>query len=384
MKARLLLCFVFLITANLFGQKTVNITFKVSTPVISDTSTIYITGNKKALGSWNPAAVFFKKMNESEWSKQIQFEKGDILEFKFTKGSWETEAVDSAGNTPQNYVITVSGDTTLSFNIDKWKDEFGSKIIVKGQITGTIQYHKNLKGKGLLPRDVLVWLPPDYFADTLINYPVLYMHDAQNLFDPATSSFGVDWQIDEAADSLIRCSLLDPFIIVGINNTIDRKAEYTITDKGSAYMKFIVENVKPMIDSLYRTKPDRDNTVTGGSSAGGLISFMLLWEYNKVFAKAICMSPAYKVKSETTDINFVDDVENYNGIKKQIKLYIDNGGIGLEAILQPGIDDMINSLKNKGYIEGKDFLWIKVPESVHSEAAWAKRIPGALKFIFSK
>jgi predicted alpha/beta superfamily hydrolase len=323
-------------------------------------------------------------MNESEWSKQIQFEKGDILEFKFTKGSWETEAVDSGGNTPQNYVITVSEDTTLSFKIDKWKDEFGSKIIVKGQITGTLQYHKNLKGKGLLPRDVLVWLPPDYFADTFINYPVLYMHDAQNLFDPATSSFGVDWQIDEAADSLIRCSLLDPFIIVGINNTIDRKAEYTITDKGSAYMKFIVENVKPMIDSLYRTKPDRDNTVTGGSSAGGLISFMLLWEYNKVFAKAICMSPAYKVKSETTDINFVDDVENYNGIKKQIKLYIDNGGIGLEAILQPGIDDMINTLKNKGYIEGKDFLWIKDPESAHSEAAWAKRIPGALKFIFSK
>ena len=384
MKARLLLCFVFLITANLLGQKTVNITFKVSTPVISDTSTIYIAGNKKALGSWNPAAVFLEKMNESEWSKQIQFEKGDILEFKFTKGSWETEAVDSAGNTPQNYIITVSGDTTLSFKIDKWKDEFGSKIIVKGQITGTLQYHKNLKGKGLLPRDVLVWLPPDYFADTFINYPVLYMHDAQNLFDPATSSFGVDWQIDEAADSLIRCSLLDPFIIVGINNTIDRKAEYTITDKGSAYMKFIVENVKPMIDSLYRTKPDRDNTVTGGSSAGGLISFMLLWEYNKVFAKAICMSPAYKVKSETTDINFVDDVENYNGIKKQIKLYIDNGGIGLEAILQPGIDDMINTLKNKGYIEGKDFLWIKDPESAHSEAAWAKRIPGALKFIFSK
>ncbi|MBU1094867.1 MAG: histidine kinase [Bacteroidetes bacterium] len=384
MKVRLLLCFVFLITANLLGQKTVNITFKVSTPVISDTSTIYIAGNKKALGSWNPAAVFLEKMNESEWSKQIQFEKGDILEFKFTKGSWETEAVDSAGNTPQNYIITVSEDTTLSFNIDKWKDEFGSKIIVKGQITGTIQYHKNLKGKGLLPRDVLVWLPPDYYADTFINYPVLYMHDAQNLFDPATSSFGVDWQIDEAADSLIRCSLLDPFIIVGINNTIDRKAEYTITDKGSAYMKFIVENVKPMIDSLYRTKPDRDNTVTGGSSAGGLISFMLLWEYNKVFAKAICMSPAYKVKSETTDINFVDDVENYNGIKKQIKLYIDNGGIGLEAILQPGIDDMINTLKNKGYIEGKDFLWIKDPESAHSEAAWAKRIPGALKFIFSK
>ncbi|PKL88210.1 MAG: hypothetical protein CVV23_11320, partial [Ignavibacteriae bacterium HGW-Ignavibacteriae-2] len=135
MKARLLLCFVFLITANLLGQKTVNITFKVSTPVISDTSTIYIAGNKKALGSWNPAAVFLEKMNESEWSKQIQFEKGDILEFKFTKGSWETEAVDSGGNTPQNYVITVSEDTTLSFKIDKWKDEFGSKIIVKGQIT---------------------------------------------------------------------------------------------------------------------------------------------------------------------------------------------------------------------------------------------------------
>jgi predicted alpha/beta superfamily hydrolase len=145
-------------------------------------------------------------------------------------------------------------------------------------------------------------------------------------------------------------------------------------------MDFIVSKLKPFIDTEYRTMPEKEYTANGGSSLAGLISLMLVWNYPEVFSKAACISPAFNISR----FNYVDTVINYSGKKKDIKLYIDNGGVGLESELQPGVDEMIVALQNKGYELGNDILWYTDRNALHSEAAWAKRIWRPLLFFFGQ
>ena len=251
---------------------------------------------------------------------------------------------------------------------------------VEGQVTGTVIYHRSIKGEGLRNRDLVVWLPPGYALDIDQRYPVLYMQDGQNIFDPATSYAGVDWAIDESADRLIRAGNIKPMIVVGIYNTKDRTAEYSPGKKGAAYMDFVVNVVKPLIDRTYRTWRGREHTLVGGSSSGGTISFMLAWDHPEIFSSAICMSPAFKVGpgKDFTEFDFIPYFEVTQEKPRDVFFYIDNGGVELDGILQPGIEEMLASLEQWGYREGKNWIFIHEPEAKHFESAWAERFPGAL------
>ncbi len=205
-----------------------------------------------------------------------------------------------------------------------------------------------MTGEGIRPRDVIVWLPPSYDTSTK-RYPVLYMHDGQNIFDPRTSFLGVDWQVDEAADSLIRVGKMQEIIVVGVNNTSDRTQDYSDTEKGRAYMNFLATKLKPFIDANYRTKPQREYTATMGSSMGGLISFLIVWHHPETFSQAGCLSPAFIAPFDSA----VKMVENYHGSNKKIRLYIDNGGGALDSVLQSGCDAMLKVLEQKGFARQK-------------------------------
>jgi predicted alpha/beta superfamily hydrolase len=201
------------------------------------------------------------------------------------------------------------------------------------------------------------------------------MQDGQNVFDPATSAFGTDWQLDETADSMIRKRAVDPMIIVGIYNTVERNKEYIPSDKGRLYREFLVKRLKPFIDSAYKTKPGRKHSIIGGSSAGGILAFMMVWEFPDVFSKAICMSPAFRLPgNNASGWNYVSIVKQ-DIKRKKIFFYIDNGGIGLEQQLQPGVDEMLKALTDKGYKSGKDFIYVSDPSALHNEKSWAKRFP---------
>jgi predicted alpha/beta superfamily hydrolase len=351
---------------------------KIEIQVISTLSSnqkVFIVGNKQELGNWNPDKVSLNKINDSTWSEVFKFNTGDIIEFKLTIGSWDQEALDESGKVPENFVYKVTADTILRFKIDHWGKVH---LNITGQITGEVRYHKQFEGRSVLPRDIIVWLPPGYDSLSDKYYPVLYMHDGQNVFDPLTSSFGVDWQIDEVADSLIRARSIQEIIIVGIYNTEDRGSEYNDTELGHTYINFIINELKPFIDMTYKTLPDSKNTAVCGSSSGGLISFIMAWEYPDVFSKSACFSPAFKI----SNINYVAPVENYMGAKRNLKVFIYNGGIGLEERLQPGIDEMILVLKEKGFIENQDLLFIKDSFAEHNESAWAKNVYRFLEFFF--
>ncbi|MFA7418731.1 MAG: alpha/beta hydrolase-fold protein [Melioribacteraceae bacterium] len=377
MKKKLLLT-VFLFSTIMFAQEKVNVTLNVVSPTLDDTTKIYVAGNLKVLGSWQPNKILLNKGSKDIWSITFSVDKESRLEYKFTKGSWATEALGSDSSVPQNTVVIAKKDTTVLATIFNWRDNFNFKVA--GQVTGKVFYHKGFVIDGLKPRDIFVWLPPSYDEQKEKRYPVFYMHDGQNLIDPRTSSMFIDWQIDEAADSLIRIGEVEPFIIIGINNTDDRGTEYNNTGLGKLYERLVVEIIKPFIDQNYRTLPDAKNTAVGGSSMGGLISMLFAWDYPNVFSKAACFSPAFKF----TNYNYVTIVAEDNSPKKDLKLYIDNGGVGLEMILLPGVDDMIKVLKEKGYEEGKDLQVFIDPKAEHNEAAWAKRIWRPIKFFFGK
>ncbi|HWD37455.1 MAG TPA: alpha/beta hydrolase-fold protein, partial [Fimbriimonas sp.] len=212
-------------------------------------------------------------------------------------------------------------------------------------------------------------------------YPVLYMQDGENVFDPRTSFAGVDWQIDETADRLIREKKIPPLIVVGIYNTADRTSEYSPGGMSSLYMDFVVDKLKPFIDRTYRTKPDRKNTMVGGSSSGGIFSFMLVWEHPDVFSKAICMSPAFATpKGMRHSYDYAKTVANSPTPPMPVYFYVDIGGIGLDSELRPGVDEMLTTLKQK-HIK---FDFVSDPNARHSEADWAKRFPNALERTLSR
>src|SRR5438477_9371578 len=176
-------------------------------------------------------------------------------------------------------------------------------------LTGNIQRHRQFPSRTLgNRRDILVYLPPGYRRFLRRRYPVFYLQDGQNLFDAATAFAGVEWGVDETAQRLIRRRLIEPIIIVAIANTgpdriheyaptrgiIDSKAKRKKRSRGLArkYGKFLIEEVKPFIDSKYRTKPEAEFTGLGGSSLGGLLVMTLGVCFPNIFSRLAVMSPS--------------------------------------------------------------------------------------------
>jgi len=361
----------------------VQIKFVLDAPDLADTSSVFITGSVDQLGRWNPSKIKMESKGNHVWTKEITVTNVKSIEYKYTLGSWQREGAAATGAPLPNFNVSVSESKTVNDKILFWTNQTAQRTI-EGKITGQVKYHRRLKGEGINDRDIIVWLPPDYDGNKQVRYPVLYMQDGQNIVDPATSAFGVDWKIDESLDSLIKNKIIEPIIVVGIYNSSNRMKEYTPGEKGNAYMNFVVNKVKPLIDSAYLTKSDRTHTMVGGSSAGGIFSFMLVWEHPDIFSKAICMSPAFRLpEGMTGDWNYVTTVRESKAKPKDLFFYIDNGGVGLESELQPGIDEMIPVLKSKGYKEGVNFIFIQDKNARHFESEWAKRFPQAIKWLTS-
>jgi predicted alpha/beta superfamily hydrolase len=255
-----------------------------------------------------------------------------------------------------------------------------------------IRTHDHFKSKALTnERTLWVWLPPDYETKQDQRYPVLYMHDGQNLFDAATAFIGIEWGADETADRLIRAGKIPPIIIVGIANTPDRMSEYTPwVDKtrksggrGEAYAKFLIDEVKPFIDKTYRTQPDRMNTGVAGSSLGGLISLHLVMTHPETFSKCAAISPALM----WADGRIMKDIEATPARLKGVRLWFDMGtreGRQIETFSSAAewTRRLARTLEGGGLKSGADFRYLEVEGGEHNEAAWAVRFDQVLMFLF--
>jgi predicted alpha/beta superfamily hydrolase len=223
-------------------------------------------------------------------------------------------------------------------------------------------------------RDILVLLPPSYHHDMNKRYPAIYMHDGQNLFDRATGFAGNEWEVDETVQTLAREGL--EAIIVGLPNTPDRFPEYnpfphTWGGRGDRYLEFIIETVKPLVDQAFRTLSGRQHTGIMGSSMGGLISLYGFFQRSDMFGFAGVMSPSLWVGAGAI-YRYVEQQPFVDG-----KIYLDNG------TREQSARKMKAELIRKGYVADKNVMYVAEPEGEHNEAAWTRRLPGALRFLLS-
>ena len=220
--------------------------------------------------------------------------------------------------------------------------------------------------------------------------------------------------MDEVVTELIELGKIEEIIIVGINNTDNRTAEYSPLHLGEQYSAFMINTLKPFIDSTYRTMRKPEHTAVMGSSMGGIISFHLVWEYPQTFSMAGCLSPAFLID----DNEIINRIRNYSGPEKSIKLYIDNGTIGLEQRLQSAIDELVplingmnpraspgptippqaagefnlpfssavvvreGGLNQTGFTDEHRLLYYIAEGAEHNEPAWAERVHLPLVFFF--
>ena len=253
-------------------------------------------------------------------------------------------------------------------------------------LTGDFCLHRAFHSRFLkADRDVLVWLPPGYDVNSRRRYPVLYLHDGQNLFDGATSFLpGKEWHVDETATALIAAHQIQPLIIVGISNAGgDRLTEYTPTKDsqgrgGTAdlYGRMLVEELKPYIDTHYKTLTDANDTGLGGSSLGGLVSLYLGLKYPHVFGKLACLSTSAWWDNRV----IVRDVQALPH-KTSSHIWLDIGGAE-DADSVDAVRNLRDALTAKGWKLGDDFQYGEAPGAIHNEDAWAQRVGPMLRFLF--
>lgn len=338
---------------------------------LPNTDTVFITGVGDRLGNWNGKGQAMKRVGPNDWEYTYDAPRGGNMEFKITLGSWDREALDS------NRAVFENIDMVAPQIIELTIHDFGFRTVPKS-VVGQIDHYISVADSAdrILARDIDVWLPPGYRSDS-IRYPVIYMHEGKNLFDATDAGLGMEWELDESLDSLIRGKYIGPIIVVGIAQTPDRMDEYTPGKKGKAYMDFVVNTVKPMIDSMYRTKPEREYTYTGGASAGGTISAMLGMHYPDVFKGVLCFSPALKIE----DIDLVKELTTMTP-RNEVIYYLDCGGLGVDSRLLIGTVEFARILrKQHAYVEGQDYILIKDLQADHNELAWAKRFPFAIQWL---
>ena len=235
------------------------------------------------------------------------------------------------------------------------------------------------------PRPSSSIFPEAYLTEPERRFPVFYLHDGQNLFDGRTSYIaGHTWRANLTADRLESAGLMEPTILVGVDNTGTRRMdEYTSTrdrrlggGEGQLYGRLVVEELKPLLDANLRTLPDAANTALGGSSLGGLISLALGLEYPQTFGKLAVLSP-----SVWWDARSILTAVHYASLVPPPRLWLDMGTAeGLRHLRD--CDLLYKRLLSRGWRDELDLRYLRVPNAFHTEDAWADRFDQVLQFLF--
>jgi enterochelin esterase-like enzyme len=283
-------------------------------------------------------------------------------------------------------------------------------------VAGKIQRHENFPSRYITARNVDVWLPENY--DTAKKYNVLYMHDGQMLFDPATTWNKTSWDADDVISTLLRENKIKDLILVGVFNGGDtRHADYfpqkafelltqaerdsiysagrsngasvfnKYTVQSDNYLRFLVKELKPFIDSAYSTYTDRDHTFIAGSSMGGLISLYAICEYPAIFGGAACLSThwpgIFAMDNNPIPDVFLQYMNAHLPDPATHKIYFDYGDATLDAFYPPLQKKADAVMKSKGF-SANNWMTKYFPGENHSEIAWHKRLHIPLTFLLGK
>lgn len=358
-------CVAIFLAFILNAQHTIRVVIKYLPSSHTIGSSVYIAGS---FNNWNPQNEQFKFQQDEKGNYFIILKlTPGSYEYKLTRGGWDKVECTKNGTGIANRILKVDADARVEINIEGWQDQFNTKPKISTasknvHIIDTVFWIPQLKRK----RRIWIYVPVvQPFHET--RFPVLYMHDGQNVFED-TSSFSGEWGIDEFLDS----SRLKQCIVVAIDNGAGKRLnEYNPYDnerfgkgEGDEYVDFIVKTLKPFIDKNYQTQ--RNKSYIAGSSMGGLISMYAVMKYPKVFAGAGIFSPAFWTAPKI----FEDIKRKSKKIKANIFFY---------AGKQEGdqmVTDMLKAFQNLAAKKSKAKIKIVIrDEGKHNETTWRKEFP---------
>lgn len=345
----------------------------------SDDRTVYITGN---FNNWNPRDSNYqlKQRDQNNYFVEIDSEiLPDTVEYKFTKGGWENVELDKYGSiTPNRKAVKTNGKA--SDIVEKWRLNWGpfkKEFFPIAEVISDEFYIPQLDRY----RKIWAVLPYDYYVSDK-SYPVLYLQDAQNLFNEG-SGYG-NWEIDKKLSILAEYGRGDVIIIAIEHGSEDRIKEYIFDNdnvangsEGKKYIRFITDTLKPFVDEHYRTKKDRDNTGIGGSSLGALISIYSGFLYPEVYSKLLIFSPSLWVEPNN---NF--PMMNFR-VPFKTKIYLYGGGQeGSKMVKRIHVFEEYLKRWEKKNLFDFEFRTSINPEGTHSEFYWSQEFPRAIEWLF--
>ena len=356
------------------------ITFNINTLLpLPAGEQVFVTGSNRMLGNWAPDGMPLTRLDEDVWTGDFEVPGKEALEYKITRGTWDTEQVLADGGIPLNSHISSGDNVDIALTIHRWKDQMNNAL---PNIAGDYDVHDAFHSNYLrFSRKIIVWLPPSYRKEVKKRYPVLYVQDGEQVFDPATSTWNQAWDLDDMCQEKMIQGRIKECIIVAIYSTEDRFVEYDPSMAGPSYARFIVDELKPYIDRTYRTRKQARTTYIAGASMGGSIAFYIGWMHPDIFAGVACLSPAFKFRDDQTDIELVKTAEQ----PPSLKFYIYCGmGDSTERELYRGVEDMVHALKEKG-VKGEKSLKLSVdPDGEHNEFSWSRVTAEWVSFLLAK
>jgi predicted alpha/beta superfamily hydrolase len=344
-------------------------------------ASVYVAGS---FNNWNPADLGFRMTLDSQFRYIINFQSqpGNI-QFKFTRGNWSTvEGGVNGGFRPNRTLSYQGGDTTLYLRIESWEDLGGGGNSTASPQVSVLTDSFYMKQMDRYRR-IWLYLPPGY-EQGKDSFPVLYMQDGQNLFDVKTA-FAGEWRIDEKLDSIIQIGGRKA-IVVGIENGGNfRINEYTPWPHpvyggggGDYYVDFLVNELKPFIDSQFRTRKGPENTGIGGSSLGGLISVYAALKYPYTFGKVLAFSNSFWIAESIFNISAYspDTIDNYPDC------YMIAGDLegGAQVVQMQRFRD---SLLSFGW-PNSSVVALQHTDGRHQESYWAREFVPAFEWLFGQ
>jgi predicted alpha/beta superfamily hydrolase len=380
------------------SNKNVKVKFRVHLPEpLAEGESVFLSGNHPAIGNWKPEGLRLIADPDGHYWAQIEVPLSTNLQFKLTRGSWSTVESEPNGGDRPNRTLVVDRPKTDELFVRGWSDKTRGgprRSIVVGDLK---VWHETSIDPS---RSIRVWLPPSHgqLDDSGLQrrFPVLYLLDGQNLFDSATSAFGIEWGIDESLMHGILTGEIAEMIVVGVDNTAQRIEEYTnqkfeIGGKvrggnANVFIDWLSGALKKKIDQKFYTLPERESTWIGGSSLGGLCTLHAVLTHEHIFSKGLIFSPSvFWAEAQLTE----DTVTQITKISKPVKLWIDFGDSeGNDPInAKKNLDRFIDFRSAVSEACGSDktapvqVSFSIVPGGKHTEASWGKRFLVGLKAI---
>ena len=363
--------------------------FEVTIPADPARQRVVIVGTDPALGGWQPERGHELHCEEpGRFNGAVDLPYG-LVEFKVTRGSWDTEETYQDGSVPLNYQFLIAHDITVPVRVDHWKDcDPIEPELIDGK-TLELELHATLFDQ---PRRVCVWLPPGYMRSADSRHPVLYLLDGQDTLQALQT-----WDNETlAADAWVRGlsseGLIPEIILVAVFHRPDfgqRDVELSPQCDGPRMADFLVQDLKPFIDYTVcrdRVLADPANTGVLGFSLGASLALFMAARHAHVFGKFACLSTAFEDLSADPPehCEILEQIAADRTFQPDRKLYFDHGTFGDDRTAGPYQQRLNALLVGKGFVEDRDFKVVRAEGTDHTLSAWRARLGAPLQFLFGK